>query len=118
MLSLYHFHPSARKVIFVFNFACVWNMFEDLMYDVNFSLFTPFCRNQSQNKEYLNAIEDLRGNINSKKFSDIRTVGLIATEIIENQSNDSANTKGNICSIIRLFYNECFLLTLENIWNF
>lgn len=69
-------------------------------------------------KEYQSSLDELKSAINSKKFADIRTEALLAIDIIENNFKSSSNTKENVCSIIRLFYNECFLVTLEDVWDF
>lgn len=69
-------------------------------------------------KEYQSSLDELKSAINSKKYADIRTEALLAIDIIENNFKSSSNTKENVCSIIRLFYNECFLVTLEDVWDF
>lgn len=69
-------------------------------------------------KEFVNAFEELISTINSKKFSDIRSDGLIAIDIIDNQSKGLAQTKENVCLLIRLFYKEHYLFSIEDAWNF
>lgn len=56
--------------------------------------------------------------IKTKKYTDLRTVASLAIDIIEIQSKNLENTKENVCAIIRLFYTDCFLTTLEDIWKF
>ncbi len=69
-------------------------------------------------KEFLNALEDLISTINSKKFADIRSDGLVAVDIIDGQSKELTRTKENVCLLIRLFYKEHYLLSMEDAWNF
>lgn len=39
-------------------------------------------------------------------------------DIIEKQKDSLANTKENVCAIIRIFYDQYFLMSLEDIWSF
>lgn len=69
-------------------------------------------------KEFVNALEELISTINSKKFSDIRSDALVAIDIIDGQSKDLTRTKENVCLLIRLFYKEHYLFSIEGAWNF
>lgn len=84
-------------------------------------IYTFYCRlffSDNQHKEYEQALEDLKSSVKSKKFADIRTTAIATVDIVENQSKSLSNTKENICTVIRLFYNDCFLISLEEIWSF
>lgn len=73
---------------------------------------------ENQQKEYEQALDDLKNTVKSKKFADIRSTVVASIDLVENQSKSSENTKENICAIIRLFYSDCFLMSLENSWTF
>lgn len=77
-----------------------------------------FLENENQQKEYDQALEDLKMSVKSKKFADIRAIATATIDIVENQSKSLTNTKENICAVIRLFYNDCFLMSLEEVWSF
>lgn len=77
-----------------------------------------FLENENQQKEYDQALDDLKSSVKSKKFSDIRAIATATVDIVENQSKSLSNTKENICAVIRLFYNDCFLMSLEDVWSF
>lgn len=77
-----------------------------------------FFSSGNQQKEFDQAFDDLKSSIKSKKFADIRNTATASIDIVEKQSKSSADTKENICAIIRLFYNDCFLMSLEEIWTF
>lgn len=80
---------------------------------ISFSNFS-----EHQQKEYEQALDDLKSSVKSKKFADIRSLVGASIDIVENQSKSTANTKENICAIIRLFYSDCFLMSLETNWTF
>lgn len=73
---------------------------------------------EAQRKEYDQAFEDLKNSVKSKKFADIRSTAAATIDLVENQSKTSSNTKENICAVIRLFYSDGFLMSLEEIWSF
>lgn len=77
-----------------------------------------FLENENQQKEYDQALEDLKTSVKSKKFADIRAIAMATIDIVENQSKSLSNTKENICAVIRLFYNDYFLTSLEEVWSF
>lgn len=77
-----------------------------------------FSENPSQQQEYQTALDELKTAANTKKHADVRTSALQAIDIIENKDKTPINVKTNVCSITRLFYNDGFLATLEDIWNF
>lgn len=64
------------------------------------------------------AIEELNSTINSKKYADVRGVGLEAADIVQRQLSDTGRTRENVCALIRVFYKEHFLDTLEDAWIF
>lgn len=72
----------------------------------------------AQRKEYDQALDDLKNAVKSKKFADIRSTAAATIDLVENQSKTLLNTKENICAVIRLFYNDGFLMSLEEIWSF
>lgn len=78
----------------------------------------PFHSSENQQKEYEQALDDLKNSIKSKKFADIRSTIAASIDIVENQTKSTTNTKENICAIVRLFYSDCFLLSLEENWTF
>lgn len=69
-------------------------------------------------KEFDSALEELKATINSKKYLDIRSDGMVAVDIIDSQSRELERTKENVCLLIRLFYKEHYLLSMEDAWNF
>lgn len=73
---------------------------------------------ENQQKEYEQAFDDLKNSVKSKKFADIRSTIAASIEIVDNQSRSTTNTKENICAIIRLFYSDSFLMSLEKNWTF
>lgn len=77
-----------------------------------------FLESECQRKEYDQALDDLKSSVKSKKFADIRTTANATIDIVENQTKSLLNTKENICAVIRLFYNDCFLMSLEEVWSF
>lgn len=76
-----------------------------------------FC-SKKQQSEYEKAHNDLTKSIKSKRFTDIRSTATAALDIIEKQKDTPANTKDNVCAIIRIFYDDYFLMSLEDIWSF
>lgn len=64
------------------------------------------------------AIEELNSIVNSKKYADVRGVGLEAADIVQRQLSDTGRTKENVCAVIRVFYKEHYLDTLEDVWIF
>lgn len=80
-------------------------------------------------KEYTLAIDELASHIQSKRYADVRTEGMLAIELVQTQRNATAaiasgaafeaQTTQNICALLRLFYRDaCFLATLEDVWLF
>lgn len=61
---------------------------------------------------------DLSKSLKSKRFSDIRTLANDTIDIIEKQKDSLANTKENVCTIIRIFYDDHFMTSLEEVWSF
>lgn len=81
-------------------------------------IFSLFPESSQQHKDFESTLEDLRNTVKSKKFIDVKATGSIAIDIVENQSKNLQSTRENVCSIIRLFYNESYLLSLEDVWIF
>lgn len=69
-------------------------------------------------KEYVLAMDELTVTLNGKKYADIRGDGLLAIGIVQKQTITLDRTKENVCSLIRLFYGELYLRTVEDIWHF
>lgn len=80
--------------------------------------FLSFNYSEKQRQEYGQVLDDLKALHKSKKFTDLRAIMSATLEVVENQPKNLQNTKENVCAIIRLFYNDCFLVSLENIWSF
>lgn len=62
------------------------------------------------------ALEELIAIIHTKKYADIRATALIAIDILERQQQDFTKLNENICRILRLFYPENYLNTMEIVW--
>lgn len=62
------------------------------------------------------AIDELKMTAKSKKYADVKANALLAIDIVESQTKNVNSTKQNICAIARLFYNNCYLISLEDIW--
>lgn len=78
-----------------------------------FALFRP-----SVTSEYENAILELKGALSNKKFADVRMPGMQATALIESKSDAMLDGfTGTITSLIRLFYQDSFLNTIEYFYN-
>lgn len=78
-----------------------------------YALF-PGC--EQEKKQFDSAMEELENTIKSKKFTDVKAAGSFTINIIENQLKHLQCTKQNVCAIIRLFYAESYLSTLEDVW--
>lgn len=92
--------------------------FDEFQLNVQFTMYFFFFCSENKNKEYEQALEDLKSSIKSKKFADIRATATATIDIVENQTKSLENTKETICTVIRLFYSDCFLISLEEIWSF
>lgn len=73
--------------------------------------------------EYTAAIDELANTVQSKKYADLRSEGLMAIEIVQQHRNASQSnqckTIENVCALMRLFYSEAaFMRTLEDVWTF
>lgn len=62
------------------------------------------------------ALDELKATTKSKKYADVKANAMVAIDIVEGQCRSTSDTKQNVCAIIRLFYNNCFLTSLEDIW--
>lgn len=81
-------------------------------------VFSLFPESEAQHREYETAIDELKTIAKSKKYADVKANAVMAIDIVENQTKSINSTKENICAIIRLFYNNCYLASLEGIWIF
>lgn len=71
--------------------------------------------------EYTAAIDELANTVQSKKYAEIRSEGLLAIEIVQQHRNatQSDKTIENVCALMRLFYSEAsFMRSLEDVWTF
>lgn len=82
-----------------------------------FAIFTGPCRgspDHNNDVEYEMAMTELKSTLSNKKFADIRMTGMQAISLIENKKDSMLD--GFIettCSLIRMFYEEPFLNTIE-----
>lgn len=81
-------------------------------------IFSLFPESSQQHQDFETTIDELRNIVKSKKFIDEKGTGSLAIDIVENQLKNLQSTSENVCSVIRLFYNECYLLSLEDVWMF
>lgn len=91
-----------------------------LLYHFVYHFFDCFfyVRSKNQQTEYEKAMNDLTKSLKLKRFSDMRILANDAIDIIEKQKDTLANTKENVCIIIRTFYDDHFMTSLEEIWSF
>lgn len=71
--------------------------------------------------EYAAAIDELANAVQSKKYAELRTEGLLAIDIVQQSRNarESGQTIDNVCALMRLFYSEAtFMRSLEYVWTF
>lgn len=71
--------------------------------------------------EYTAAIDELANTVQSKKYAELRTEGLLAIDIVQQHRNatESCKTIANVCALMRLFYSEAtFMRSLEDVWTF
>lgn len=99
--------------------VCLIDILFNMLIDAKIFFFSiPNTQGYIPCKEYTMAVNEFSNTINSKKFSDVRNEGLAAMDIIHKQRTDIGRTKNNVCALIRVFYKESFLNTLEDIWVF
>lgn len=68
----------------------------------------------TSNSEFENAIQELKATLSNKKFADVRLEGLQAIALIESKrGNMMIGFDQTIMSLIRLFYNDSFLNSME-----
>lgn len=77
-----------------------------------------FPESEAQRKDYEAAMDELKVTAKSKKYADVKANALLAIDIVEKNTESTNSTKENICAIIRLFYNNCYFTSLEDIWVF
>lgn len=109
-----------HDILSIFGQVCI------VLYFIIFII--PFClpffrlffyvRSKNQQTEYEKAMNDLTKSLKLKRFSDMRILANDAIDIIEKQKDTLANTKENVCIIIRTFYDDHFMTSLEEIWSF
>lgn len=64
--------------------------------------------------EYEESLTELKNALSNKKFADVRMNGMQALSIIENKKETMINKfNDTICSLIRLFYEDSFLNSME-----
>lgn len=72
-------------------------------------------------REYTTAIDELANTVQSKKYTQLRTEGMLAIEIVQQHRNatQSGKTIEHVLALIRLFYRDAsFLRSLEDVWTF
>lgn len=78
-----------------------------------FALFSG-SRDSSSSSEYENALTELKNALSNKKFADVRMAGMQAISLIENRKEHMLDGfNDTISSLIRLFYQESYLSTVE-----
>lgn len=89
---------------------------------VIFAIFTNKPLNNSPEigsaTEYETAMTEMKNALSNKKFADVRMVGLQAISLIETKKDamlDGFND--TICRLIRMFYQEPFLNTIEDFYH-
>jgi ectopic P granules protein 5 len=75
-----------------------------------FSLLLPACQ-----REYQTSLEETRQCLTQKKFNDIRVDGTSALQIIG--MSDGRSVAQVLCEVIRIFFKDQFLVSLETIWD-
>jgi len=78
-----------------------------------FSISEPNNLVESSHRKYYETIGEIKASINTKKLSDIRASGEQSIKIIESSDNIINNIRKNVYKIIRLFYSDHFLVSLE-----
>lgn len=64
--------------------------------------------------EYDDSLTELKNALSNKKYADVRMMGLQALSLVENKKETMLVKFNNmICSLIRLFYEDSFLNTIE-----
>jgi ectopic P granules protein 5 len=84
-----------------------------------FAIFTAH-RSESPNSssEYENAMSELKSALSNKKFADVRMVGLQAISLIESKKESMLDgLNETVCSLIRFFYSESYLDSIEYFYN-
>ena len=85
---------------------------------VIFTLFSGDCNKVEQSQEYDSAMTELKSILSNKKFSDVRMVGLQAISLIESRSlNMLDNLTETVTKLIRMFYSDNFLTSIEFFFN-
>lgn len=81
-----------------------------------FAIFTVHFNNGNErfSIEYEEALTELKSALSNKKFADIRMTGLQALSLIESKKETMLDNFSNtISSLIRMFYQDSFLTTIE-----
>lgn len=66
--------------------------------------------------EYNTSIRELNAMIHTKKFSEMRTPTLQIISALEKNEVENEDFRANTAKVIRLFYKDHFLETLEDVW--
>lgn len=86
-----------------------------------FALFTGSTdksSDSSKSTEYETAMTELKNALSNKKFADVRMMGMQAISLIESKKPTMIDSLSEtISSMIRIFYQESFLNTTENIYH-
>lgn len=106
---------SKRRRLTTRCLACVvFSLFPNTTYVVSADLEKLSC-------EFLAATEELINTVQSKKYAELRSEGLMAIEIVRQprSASEPGKTIDNVCAIMRLFYSEAtFMRSLEDVWTF
>ncbi|KAG5670431.1 hypothetical protein PVAND_000696 [Polypedilum vanderplanki] len=79
--------------------------------------FTIAIQNILTKNEYEKSLNDLNNLLNQKKFADVKIKGLQAVALIEgNQSRMSDEIYDVLSKLIRIFYSDDFLVSIENLY--
>lgn len=119
---------SKRRRLATRCLACVvFSLFPDTRlvlnyYDLQSILHFPSLHySGSPCREYTTAIDELSNTVHSKKYTNLRSEGLMGIDIVSQNLNasQSGKTIEIVCALIRLFYREAsFLRSLEAVWTF
>lgn len=79
-----------------------------------FAIFSGKNKDALTATEYENAMEELKGALSNKKFADVRMVGLQAISLIEEKKETMLDGfNDTISNMLRIFYQESYLNTIE-----
>ncbi|CRK89101.1 CLUMA_CG002515, isoform A, partial [Clunio marinus] len=81
------------------------------------AIFAIFINDSQISLEYEKAVAELKDALSNKKFNDVRMVGLQALGLIESKKSMLDGFNETISNIIRMFYEEPFLNTMEDLYH-